>query len=131
LEIKFRHYIIDDKYDVYVGKDSKNNDLLTFRFGKPNDYWFHARGVPGSHVILKNPGKAGVPKEIIKKTASIAAFYSKAKNGSFVPVAYTFRKFVLKKKGLEQGQVILQRESVVMAEPGIPAGCRNPDADEE
>lgn len=131
LEIKFRHYIIDEKYDVYVGKDSKNNDLLTFRFGKPNDYWFHARGVPGSHVILKNPGKDGVPKEIIKKTASVAAFYSKAKNGSFVPVAYTFRKFVLKKKGLEQGQVILQRESVVMAEPGIPAGCINPDADEE
>ncbi len=131
LEIRFRHYIIDEKYDVYVGKDSKNNDLLTFRFGKPNDYWFHARGVPGSHVILKNPGKDGVPKEIIKKTASIAAYYSKAKNGSFVPVAYTFRKFVLKKKGLEQGQVILQRESVLMTEPGIPAGCRNPDAEEE
>ncbi|MEJ2507552.1 MAG: NFACT RNA binding domain-containing protein, partial [Ignavibacteriaceae bacterium] len=51
IKIKFKHYIIEEKYDVYVGKDSKNNDLLTTKFAKQNDYWFHARSVSGSHVV--------------------------------------------------------------------------------
>ncbi|MGE5497417.1 MAG: NFACT RNA binding domain-containing protein, partial [Syntrophothermus sp.] len=50
---KFKHYIIENKYHVYVGKDSQNNDLLTVKFAKQNDYWFHARAVPGSHVVLR------------------------------------------------------------------------------
>ncbi len=51
---KFKQYLIENKYKVYVGKDSKNNDLLTTRFAKQNDYWFHARGASGSHVMYKS-----------------------------------------------------------------------------
>lgn len=123
-QIKFRHYLIEDKYHVYIGRDSKSNDLLSTKFAKQNDYWFHARGLPGSHVILRvDNSKEVVPKNVIKDVASIAAFFSKAKTAGTAPVAYTFAKFVYKKKGMEPGQVIVQKEKVILVKPGIPANC--------
>ncbi len=124
-KINFKHYLIEDKYHVYVGKDSKNNDLLTTRFAKQNDLWFHARGVSGSHVVLRiENSKEVVPKSIIKKAASLAAFHSKAKTSKLAPVAYTFKKYVVKKKDLNPGQVYLLREEVIMVPPEIPKYCK-------
>ncbi len=124
LDIRYKHYRIDDKYDVYVGKDSKSNDMLSTKFAKQNDYWFHARGLPGSHVILRSDKpKEVVPNPVLKKAAAIAAFHSKAKTAGIVPVSYTFAKFVYKKKGLEPGQVFLTKEKVLTVQPGIPADC--------
>lgn len=121
---KFKHYIIDEKYKVYVGKDSKNNDLLTTKFAKQNDYWFHARGVSGSHVVLRVENtKESIPKPVLKKAASLAAFHSKAKTAGVVPVAYTFKKYVVKKKGDPVGTVHLLREDVLLVKPEIPNGC--------
>ncbi|MCS7052371.1 MAG: NFACT RNA binding domain-containing protein [Ignavibacterium sp.] len=120
-KIKFRHYKIDNKYNVYVGKDSKSNDLLTLKFSRQNDLWFHARAVSGSHVVLKVENKnEPIPKSVIKKVASIAAFYSKAKTSSLVPVSFTFRKYVVKRKGMEPGQVALLREETILVKPEIP-----------
>ncbi|HRI46779.1 MAG TPA: NFACT RNA binding domain-containing protein [Ignavibacteriaceae bacterium] len=120
---QFKHYIIDEKYDFYVGKDSKNNDLLTMKFAKPNDYWFHARSVPGSHCLLRVTNtKETIPKSVLKKAASIAAYHSKAKTAGVVPVSYTFKKYVTKKKGMEIGQVILLKEDVLLVTPQIPNG---------
>lgn len=120
-KIKFRHYIIENKYNVYVGKDSKSNDLLTLKFAKPNDYWFHARSVSGSHVVLRVDNKnEAIPKSVLKKVASIAAFYSKAKSSSLVPVSYTLKKYVVKKKGMDVGQVALLRENTLLVKPEIP-----------
>ena len=122
--IKYREYIIDSKYTVFVGKDNRNNDLVTFKMAKQNDLWFHARGVPGSHVVLRIDNTSEVtPKNIIKKVAALAAFYSKAKTAGTVPVSYTFRKFVRKKKGMEPGKVIIEKESVILVRPEIPQGC--------
>ncbi|MGK9369009.1 NFACT RNA binding domain-containing protein [Melioribacter sp. Ez-97] len=120
----FRHFIIDGKYHVYVGKDSRNNDELTLRFAKQNDYWFHARSVSGSHLVLRtdNP-KEAVPKPVLKKAASIAAFYSKAKTAGLAPVSYTFKKYVVKKKGMVPGKVALLKEEVLLVKPEIPPGC--------
>jgi predicted ribosome quality control (RQC) complex YloA/Tae2 family protein len=124
LKDKFKHYIIDNKYDVFVGKDSKNNDLLTTKFAKQNDLWFHARSVSGSHVILRvDNAKESVPKNILKKTAALAAYHSKAKTAGTVPVAYTFKKYVVKKKGDPVGTVHLLREDVLLVKPEIPKGC--------
>lgn len=121
-KIKYRHYIIEGNYHVYVGKDSQSNDLLTTRFAKQNDYWFHARGLPGSHVVLRvDNTKEVVPKNIIKNAASIAAFWSKAKTAKIAPVSYTFGKYVYKKKGYNPGQVALTKESVLLVKPEIPA----------
>ena len=120
----FRHYIIENKYNVYVGKDSKNNDQLTVKFARQNDFWFHARSVSGSHVVLRVENtKEAVPKSILKKAASIAAFYSKAKTSSLVPVTYTLKKYVVKNKNHEPGQVTVTKEDVLLVKPEIPANC--------
>jgi predicted ribosome quality control (RQC) complex YloA/Tae2 family protein len=122
LSEKFKHYIIENKYEVFVGKDSKNNDLLTLKFARPNDYWFHARSVPGSHVVLKvENSKEKMPKYILEKAASIAAFHSKNKNAGVSPVSYTQKKYVTKRKGLEPGQVNLLKEDVLLVKPEVPA----------
>lgn len=120
----FRHFLIDNKYHLYVGKDSRNNDVLTLKFAKPNDYWFHARSVSGSHAVLRvDNTKEAIPKNILKKAASIAGFYSKAKNSKVAPVTYTLKKYVIKKKGMEPGKVALLKENVLLVPPEIPADC--------
>jgi predicted ribosome quality control (RQC) complex YloA/Tae2 family protein len=83
--------------------------------------WFHARGVSGSHLIIRRANKKEkIPKNIIEKAASIAAFYSKAKHSKLVPVAYTEKKYVIKRKGMPPGTVQMQKENVVMVEPKNP-----------
>lgn len=124
MQSKFKHYIIENKYDVFVGKDSANNDLLTLKFAKQNDYWFHARSMPGSHVVLRVVNtKEPVPKNILKKAASIAAYHSKAKTSGIAPVSYTLKKYVTKKKGMEPGKVALLKEDVLLVKPEVPEGC--------
>jgi len=123
-QIKFKHYLVEGQYHVYVGRDSKSNDLLSTKFAKQNDYWFHARGLPGSHVVLRVENtKEVIPKNVIKDVASLAAYHSKAKTAGTAPVAYTFAKFVYKKKGMEPGQVIVQKEKVILVKPEIPKSC--------
>jgi predicted ribosome quality control (RQC) complex YloA/Tae2 family protein len=124
LKNKFKRYIIDGKYQVFVGKDSQNNDLLTVKFAKQNDYWFHARSVPGSHVVLRTENtKENMPKNILKKAAALAAYHSKAKTAGLSPVSYTQKKYVVKKKGMEAGKVALLKEEVLLVRPEIPEGC--------
>ncbi len=123
-DIKYRRFLIDSKYLVYVGKDSASNDKLTLHFAKQNDYWFHARGLPGSHVVLRvENSKEVIPKSVLKKAASIAGFFSKGKTAKLVPVSYTFRKFVHKKKGMAPGKVLLSKENVLIVPPEIPKNC--------
>lgn len=124
LTSKFKQYMIEGKYKVFVGKDSKSNDLLTTRFAKQNDYWFHARGSSGSHVVLRVENtKESIPKNILKKAAAIAAYHSKSKTSGTAPVAFTLKKYVVKKKGDPSGTVRLLREDVLIVKPEIPAGC--------
>ena len=121
IEKHFCHFKLEGKYDVYAGKDSKSNDLLTTQFAKNDDLWFHARGASGSHVIIRRQNKNEViPKNIIEQAASIAAFYSKLKHSKLVPVAYTEKKYVIKRKGMPPGTVQLLREKVIMVQPKLP-----------
>lgn len=121
LSDKFKQYFINNKYRVFVGKDSKNNDLLTTKFARQNDYWFHARSVSGSHVVLRvDSTKEVIPKDILKKAASLAAYHSKAKTAGVVPVSYCLKKYVVKKKGMPAGQVVLLKESTLLVKPEIP-----------
>lgn len=118
---RFRKFAINDKYEVWVGKDSASNDLLTTRHSAQNDLWFHVRGASGSHTVLKTGNrKEDIPKDVIHSAAAIAAYYSKARNASSAPVAYCERKFVKKKKGFAQGAVMMEREKVVFVKPGLP-----------
>jgi predicted ribosome quality control (RQC) complex YloA/Tae2 family protein len=118
---RFRKFIVAGGHEVYAGKSASNNDELTVRFARPNDYWFHARGSSGSHVVLKwSDPKSKPPREAIRGAASIAAYYSGAKNAKMVPVAYTLKKYVRKPKGSAVGAVVMEREEVVMVEPRLP-----------
>jgi predicted ribosome quality control (RQC) complex YloA/Tae2 family protein len=121
---KLREFLIDGKYQVLVGRDSKSNDMLSIKIAKQNDYWFHARGLPGSHVVLRVENtKEAIPKSILKNVAQIAAFYSKAKTAGTAPVSYTLAKFVRKKKGMEPGKVLIEKEQVLLVKPEIPTNC--------
>ena len=118
---RFRKFVISAGAEVWVGKDSASNDLLTTRYSAQNDLWFHVRGFSGSHTVLKMTDKNSTPpSEIVKIAASIAAYYSKARNAGTVPVAYTERKYVKKKKGFKEGSVVMEREKVVYVKPKLP-----------
>lgn len=109
------HYIIDE-FDVFVGKNNKNNDYLTLKFAHNNDIWFHTKNIHGSHVILKTDGKEA-PEEVINKCASLAAFHSKAHSSSNVPVDYTFVRYVKKPNGAKPGMVIYTNYNTVNVNP--------------
>ena len=124
----FRTFVVEGGFEVWAGKSSANNDLLTLRHAKPQDYWFHARGASGSHVILRVASGRGEPgKQAIRQAAAIAAYYSKMKSATLVPVAFTRRKYVHKPKGAAAGSVVLQREDVIMVEPELPQSGENND----
>ncbi len=121
----YREFDVGEGCVLYVGKSSENNDTLTMKFAKPNDVWLHARGVAGSHAVLRGNFPVGKPpKKVLELSAAITAYYSKARNGGFVPVAYTLKKFVRKPKGSNVGAVVLDREEVIMVKPGLPVGIR-------
>lgn len=125
IKTKFRQFILHDRYLIFVGKNSKNNDELTTGFAKQNDYWFHARSVSGSHVVLRYDKSQGdIQKNILEKAAAIAAFYSKAKTSGLVPVSCTQKKYVIKRKGMEPGKVYLLKEKVLIVKPEIPKECK-------
>jgi predicted ribosome quality control (RQC) complex YloA/Tae2 family protein len=120
-KLPFRIFRIHEKFSVWVGKDSVSNDLLTMKHSNQFDLWFHVRGASGSHTILKFDDKNVVPdKSLILKAASVAAYYSKARNARNVPVAYCERKYVRKKKGFKSGAVVMEKEKVVFVNPGLP-----------
>ena len=120
-ESPFRSFDLDDMWFVLVGRNNQENDELTFHASSPSDLWFHAQHVAGSHVILKSRGNPGAPPaSIIEATASIAAHFSKAKHNSLAPVIYTTRKYVRKFRGARPGQVVCEREKMVMVEPRLP-----------
>ena len=107
-----------DGWQIWVGKNAKNNDLLTLKYAKKFDIWLHARDVSGSHVIIRNPQQKTVPKHIIEKAAELAAYFSKRATESLCPVIVTAKKYVRKTKDLLPGQVIVDREEeVVLVKP--------------
>lgn len=93
-----------EEFDVYIGRDSKSNDYLTFEMCGDEDIWMHAKGVPGSHVVIFV--KENLPTEdIIKKVGMLARENSKAKGVANAPIVYCKRKFVKKNPGMNDGQV--------------------------
>ncbi len=101
------HIISDDGYDIYVGKNNYQNEEVTFRIAGPDDWWFHAKSVPGSHVIVKSNDSNGMlPDKVFNQAAALAAFYSKNKEVSGVEVDYTQRRNLKKTPGGPPGFVI-------------------------
>ena len=118
LKYSFRRLILDSMWDIYIGKNNINNDSLTFSFANKWDIWLHAQGVPGSHLIIKVPGKnVNVPFLIIEQAAQIAAANSKAKHSSTVPVIYTQARYVSRIRKAQPGTVNVKNEKVIFVKP--------------
>ena len=105
---------------ILVGKNSRQNEEVTFRRAAPNDLWLHARGVPGAHVIVKAEGRE-VPEATLRQAAQLAAYYSQARGSTRVDVAYTKRRYVRRIKGASPGMVTCTREKTIRVAPQRPA----------
>lgn len=114
----FKKFIYQS-FEIWLGKNAANNDLLTQKYTHKNDLWLHAKGVSGSHTVIKHKAGKVFTNEVITYAAQLAAYYSKHKGNALAPVSYTLKKFVRKPKGSEPGQVIIDREEVMMVEPKI------------
>lgn len=112
------HYISSDGYDMYVGKNNFQNEELTFSFASGNDWWFHAKKVPGSHVIVKSNGKE-MPDRVFEEAGKLAAFYSKNNGSQKVEVDYIEKKHVKKAKGQKPGFVIYHTNYSLIADTDI------------
>nr|WP_314099037.1 NFACT RNA binding domain-containing protein [uncultured Lachnoanaerobaculum sp.] len=111
------HYISTDGYDIYVGKNNYQNEELTFKVATGNDWWFHAKGIPGSHVILKSNNEEDLPDRVYEEAAALAAFYSKAKDSEKVEVDYIQKKNIKKVAGAAPGFVIYHSNWSMVATP--------------
>lgn len=106
-----------DSWLIYVGKNNKQNDLLTMKLAKAEDLWFHTKDIPGSHVVIKNPDHKPIPAKIMEEAALLAAYHSQARNSTNVPVDYTLRKNVWKQKGAKPGLVLYDNQHTIYVTP--------------
>ena len=114
------HYLYSDGFDIYVGKNNFQNDELTFQFASGNDWWFHAKGVPGSHVILKSEGRE-LPDRAFEEAGRLAAYYSKNRGGDKVEIDYVEKKHVKKPGGGKPGFVVYYTNYSLVIDSDISA----------
>ncbi len=107
---KFKSY---DDLDIFVGKSNRDNDILSFRIAKGNDWWFHIAPCAGSHVLVKNDGRDSLPQETMLDAASLAVYYSKMRGATQTDVHYTQAKNVRRIKGAPPGKVRLERNKTL------------------
>lgn len=108
------HY---EGYEIWVGKNAKNNDLLTTKYAHKEDLWLHAKDVSGSHVVVKHQSGKPFPKIVKEYAASLAAKYSGRTHDKLCPVSMTLKKYVRKPKGAPPGAVVVEREEVLLVPP--------------
>ena len=112
------HYISSDGYDIYVGKNNYQNDELTFKFATGNDWWFHAKKMPGSHVVVK--AKDGeMPDRVFEEAGQLAGFYSKGRDNEKVEIDYLQKKNVKKPAGSAPGFVVYYTNFSLTIHPDI------------
>ena len=115
------HFISSDGFHIYVGKNNYQNDELTFKVANSGDWWFHAKKIPGSHVIVKCEGKE-LPDRAFEEAASLAAYYSSGRSMGKVEIDYVQRKEVKKPSGAEPGFVVYYTNYSMVATAQIPDG---------
>lgn len=112
------HYRSSDGYDIYVGKNNYQNDELTFQFASGSDWWFHAKGIPGSHVIVKSKG-GELPDRVYEEAGRLAAYYSKGRESDKVEIDYLEKRNVKKPNGAKPGFVVYYTNYSLIAPPRI------------
>ncbi len=110
-------FVSSDGYTILVGRNNKQNDELTIKSAYSTDIWLHTKNIPGSHVIIRTNGCGEVPDNTLVEAATIAAYYSKAQNGTGIPVDYTLVKNIRKPNGSKPGFVIYETNYTVYVTP--------------
>lgn len=115
---KIDEYALDGGWTVLVGRTERDNDRLSIKLARAKDWWFHVRGHPGSHVVLRvestEPGR-----EVLEQAAAIAAYHSRLREGGTVAVSATRAQFVTKPRGAKPGTVQIRKEQVLKVRPSI------------
>ena len=106
-----------------VGRSDAANDRLSLKLARPDDWWFHVRGMPGSHVVLRGPEGADADRETLERAAALAAWHSKARAGGVVAVSCTRARYVTKPRGARPGTVQIRKEIVLKVRPAAPEGA--------
>lgn len=114
-----RRYRLPGDWEVLVGRSEAANDRLSLSIARPDDYWFHVRGMPGSHVILRCAAGREPDRQTLKAAAALAAHFSKAREAGVVPVSCTRARFVTKPRGARAGSVQIRKETVLKVRPGL------------
>ncbi len=112
------HYLSSDGFHIYIGKNNFQNDELTFKTATGNDWWFHAKGMPGSHVIVKTNGEE-LPDRVFEEAGQLAAYYSRGRGNEKVEVDYLQKKNVKKPNGSKPGFVVYYTNYSLVASPDI------------
>jgi predicted ribosome quality control (RQC) complex YloA/Tae2 family protein len=119
-QVPFKKYVIDG-WEIYLGKNSEQNDEISTKFAKPSDIWLHVAAHAGSHVIIRHKKDTpNPPKDVIHKAAQLAVWYSKARHTSYAEVHVTEARFVRKRRHAPPGEVIAERCKAVRVEPKDP-----------
>lgn len=113
------HYISSDGYDIYIGRNNYQNDELTFKFANGNDWWFHAKGMPGSHVIVRNDKEGPMPDRVFEEAGKLAGFYSKGRESDKIEIDYLQKKNVKKPAGSAPGFVVYYTNFSLTIHPDI------------
>ena len=112
-------YTTPSGYELLIGKNNRQNDILSFRTAVDYDLWFHTQEIPGSHVLLRLEPGAVPEQQDLQFAADLAAYYSRAAESDLVPVVYTKPKYVYKPKGAKPGMAIYQQETVIWGKPQV------------
>ncbi len=120
VSLKVYTYTLPGGWAVLVGKTDVDNDRLSLEVAGQRDWWFHVRGVPGSHVLLRARPDVEPDRETLKRAAAIAAYHSKARDGGIVAVSYTEARHVSKPHGARPGTVSIRKEAVLRVRPALP-----------
>jgi len=113
-------YDLPGGWTVLAGRTDADNDRLSLEFAKPEDWWFHVRGMSGSHVILRAKSGEQPDRETLKRAAAIAAYHSKARSGGIVAVSGTLTRYVTKPRGAKPGTVRIRKETIFKVRPALP-----------
>jgi predicted ribosome quality control (RQC) complex YloA/Tae2 family protein len=113
-------YTLPGGWTVLAGRTDQDNDRLSIRIAKANDWWFHVRGLPGSHVILQVPAGEEPDNDTVKAAAAIAAWHSRKRESNQVSVSATRARFVTKPRGAPPGTVEIRKEKTLVVRPALP-----------
>lgn len=116
-------YRLPSGFEVLVGRTERDNDRLSIKIARPEDWWFHVRGHPGSHVVLRSDGRQP-DRGDLDRAAAIAAWHSRLREGGTVSVSCTQARFVTKPKGAKAGTVQIRKEKVMKVRPSIDGAER-------